>query len=79
MLRQFPVFILLVAQLGREARLADSVLYALGGKAEASAGGGDDVLFDHDGAEVVGAGVQAELGHRFAYRQPGSLYVGDVG
>lgn len=68
----------LVAQSWREAGLADGPLDALRVERVAGAGRRDHMLFDHDRAEVVGAGVQGDLGGLLAHREPRGLYVADV-
>ena len=68
----------LVAQLRREARLADGLLDAFGIERIAGAGRGNHVLLDHDRAEIVGPAVQCYLCRGFSHGEPRSLYVAYV-
>src|ERR1017187_199254 len=63
---------------GDEARVADDAAQFLFGGAIVGAGGGDDVLFDHDAAHIVAAEAQPELAGLEALRDPGGLHVLDV-
>ena len=61
-----------VALLGHEAGVADDAAQFLFAGAVMRAGGGDDVLLDHDAAHVVAAEAQAQLAGLQSLRDPAS-------
>src|SRR5690606_27711121 len=63
---------------GLEAGLGDDAAELVVGGAESGAGGGDDVFFDHEAAQVVGAESQGELADAQPLRDPTGLEVGEV-
>ena len=67
-----------VALDGLEAGVADDSAQLFFGGAVAGAGGLHDVLFEHDGAYVVAAEVEAQLEDLEALRDPAGLHVLDV-
>ena len=67
-----------VALDGLEAGVADDAPEFFLGGAVRCAGSFDDVLFEHDGAYIVAAKVEAELEDLEALRDPAGLHVLDV-
>jgi len=61
-----------------EAGVADDAAELFFGGAVVGAGGGDDVLLDHDAAHVVAAETETELAGLEALGHPGRLDVVDV-
>src|SRR5687767_7078106 len=57
--RKFPVFILLVTQLGLKAGFTDRILYAFVSKAMRGDCGRNHIFFQHDTSEIIRASVQA--------------------
>ncbi len=61
-----------------KSRVTDDSTQLFFGGAVAGACGFDDILFEHDGAYVVAAEVEAELEHFEALGDPAGLHVLDV-
>jgi hypothetical protein len=70
---------LLVPSAGGEACFGDRLLDTGCIEFVFCAGNGNHVLLDHDGAEIVGAGMKTKLCCLLSDRQPGSLDIGYVG
>src|ERR1700738_4987483 len=61
-----------------EPSVADQALHLLGRCAVGGVGGGDDVLLDHQGAEVVASEPQRDLPDLHSHRHPTRLKIRNV-
>src|SRR3954466_4711521 len=67
-----------VALLGHEARVADNASEFFLAGPMMRTGGGDDVLLDHNAADVVAAETESQLAGLQALRYPGALHILEI-
>ena len=78
-LRYFSPFILLVAQLWFKTCFTYGILDGFISKSVRRTGSTYYIFFNHDGAKIIGAGMQTNLRSLFSYRKPACLYIFNIG